>query len=131
MRGLHLTADLYGCAGDRELLERAPQLAWTCRQLVCQAGLTPVAEHFHPFAGAGVTGMVLLAESHLAIHTWPELDAATLDVYVCNVSRDNSSRAQVLLDSLISVFAPRRQSLQRIERGAISEALTLSSIAKP
>lgn len=124
MQGLHLTADLYGCAGDSGLLERAPRLALACRQRVCEAGLTPVAERFHRFAGAGVTGMVLLAESHLAVHTWPELDAATLDVYVCNVSRDNSSRAQCLLDGLISAFAPRHQSLKRIERGAIAGAAT-------
>lgn len=124
MRGLHLTADLYGCAGDRGLLEHAPGLARRCRDLVEKAGLTPVAEHFHPFTGAGVTGMVLLAESHLAIHTWPELDAVTLDVYVCNLSRDNSDRAQALLDSLIEAFAPRDRTLKRIERGAISEPLT-------
>lgn len=119
MRGLHLTADLYGCAGDRGLLEHAPRLARCCRHLVERAGLTPVAERFHPFSGAGVTGMVLLAESHLAIHTWPELDAVTLDVYVCNLSRDNSSRAQTLLDSLIEAFAPSGHSLNRIERGSV------------
>ena len=66
----------------------------TCRAAVAAAGLTAVGELFHRFepgraptarAPAGITGVVLLAESHLAVHTWPELEAATLDVYVCNL----------------------------------------------
>jgi len=61
----------------------------------------------------GITGVVLLAESHLAVHTWPELEAATLDVYVCNLGADNSARAQVLMDTLVAAFAP-----ERIERHA-------------
>jgi spermidine synthase len=44
-------------------------------------------------ASPGVTGTVLLAESHLAIHTWPETGSVTIDVYVCNFSADNSGKA--------------------------------------
>jgi len=50
------------------------------------AGLTPVDGVFHRFPlPGGVTGVVLLAESHVAVHTWPERGAVTLDVYVCNL----------------------------------------------
>ena len=63
------------------------------------AGLAPVGELFHRFPPApgsdepaGITGVVLLAESHLAVHTWPELGAVTLDVYVCNFGADNSAK---------------------------------------
>ena len=69
---------------------------------VAAAGLTAVGELFHRFAtvsagdaSAGITGVVLLAESHVAVHTWPELGAATLDVYVCNLGADNSRRAEL------------------------------------
>jgi hypothetical protein len=59
---------------------------------VAGSGLTPVGELFHRFEpGGGVTGVVLLAESHLAVHTWPELGAVTMDVYVCNFSGDNGA----------------------------------------
>ncbi len=120
MQGLHLTADLHDCAAHPALLTDAGLLARTCLSLVEQAGLSAVAERFHAFAGAGVTGMVLLAESHLAVHTWPEFNAVTLDVYVCNYSRDNSTRALALLDALIATFEPRRQSLKRLERGHLN-----------
>jgi S-adenosylmethionine decarboxylase len=58
------------------------------------SGLRSVNELFHrfePAARGAVTGVVLLAESHLAVHTWPELGAVTLDVYVCNFGGDNSA----------------------------------------
>ena len=99
----------------------APRLAALCRALVERAGLTPVGECFHAFESAGVTGMVLLAESHLAVHTWPELGAVTLDVYVCNVSRDNSAQAEALLDGLAAAFAPKERKLKRLERGSVSD----------
>jgi S-adenosylmethionine decarboxylase proenzyme len=73
-----------------------------CLRAVQGCGLSAVGELFHRFEqrGGGVTGVVLLAESHLAVHTWPELGAVTLDVYVCNFSGDNSARADSLLADL-------------------------------
>ncbi len=55
----------------------------------------------------GVTGAVLLAESHLAIHTWPETGNVTIDVYVCNFSDDNSAKAQALMDGVVAAYAPK------------------------
>jgi S-adenosylmethionine/arginine decarboxylase-like enzyme len=82
-----------------------------------------VGELFHAFGpDAGVTGVVLLAESHLALHTWPELGAATLDVYVCNLSADNGPRAEALLAALEAAFAPARSERQRLRRGALAHA---------
>ena len=62
--------------------------------------------------------MVLLAESHLAVHTWPELGAVTLDVYVCNFGADNSARARALLAALEQAFAPAQAERHEIARGA-------------
>ncbi|MEY2687192.1 MAG: hypothetical protein RL375_1390, partial [Pseudomonadota bacterium] len=89
-----------------------------CVGAVQAAGLTAVGELFHVFpAPGGVTGMVLLAESHLAVHTWPERGVVTLDVYVCNVSVDNSAAAQSVVDALIAAFAPRQVRRQGWLRG--------------
>jgi len=66
--------------------------------------------------------MILLAESHLALHTWPEQSAVTLDVYVCNFSKDNSEKAETLLQALIGHFDPRSFERHQIRRGA-SQAL--------
>jgi S-adenosylmethionine decarboxylase proenzyme len=104
MQGLHLTADLVGCPSTLPRMTDADALRQTCLAAVAAAGLQAVGELFHRFAPhpavagpAGVTGVVLLAESHLAVHTWPERSGVTLDVYVCNLGEDNSARAEALL----------------------------------
>lgn len=112
MEGLQLMADLRGCACDAALLADAERLRAHCLAAVERAGLHAVAELFHRYAAPGaapqgVTGVVLLAESHVAVHTWPELGAVTLDVYVCNVGADNSAKARALVDDLQHAFAPR------------------------
>jgi len=122
MQGLHLTADLFDCACARALLTDRGTLQEACIRLVRQSGLTVVGDDFHQFANVnaepgGVTGLVLLAESHLAVHTWPELDAVTLDVYVCNFHHDNSARAQALTDQLVQLFAAGRANRNQLQRG--------------
>jgi S-adenosylmethionine decarboxylase len=141
MRGLHLTADLRGCAVARPLMTEPAALRSICLDAVAAAGLRPVGELFHRFAPpagtdasdatapAGITGVVLLAESHLAVHTWPELEAATLDVYVCNLGADNSARAESLLAALIAAFAPSAVERHALERGAAAAASAGASSA--
>jgi S-adenosylmethionine decarboxylase proenzyme len=122
MQGLHLTADLGGVDASLAPMRDAGALAALCHAAVAQSGLTGVAELFHRFAPddpqSGVTGIVLLAESHLAVHTWPELGGVTLDVYVCNYGADNSAKAEALLDALLKAFAPRDAEVQRLSRAA-------------
>lgn len=124
MQGLHLTADLRGVDPALPVMRSAEVLAALCRDAVAGSGLTGVAELFHRFAPdeeqSGVTGVVLLAESHLAVHTWPELGGVTLDVYVCNYGRDNSDKAEALLQALIVAFAPGDMEIQRLSRAAAS-----------
>ena len=121
MHGLHLTADLSECANRVAAFTDPDTLRALCLQAVSAAGLRPVGELFHRFAPpGGVTGVVLLAESHLAVHTWPELGAVTLDVYVCNLYADNSARAERLLAALETAFAPGRSERQRWVRGTVT-----------
>ncbi len=119
MDGLHLTADLRGCASSEPAMTDPAALRNACVAAVVQAGLQPVGELFHRFpAAAGITGVVLLAESHLAVHTWPELDSVTLDVYVCNYGADNSQRAEGLLAALLALFKPATVQRHALRRGA-------------
>jgi S-adenosylmethionine decarboxylase proenzyme len=129
MQGLHLTADLSGCRDPANLMRDAAALAALCEQFARDAALTVVGRQFHAFAphesssdtgaagGAGVTGVLLLAESHLAVHTWPELRAVTLDVFVCNFGSDNSDKAHRLVDALVQRFEPQQVQRQRLARG--------------
>ncbi len=124
MKGLHLTADLSGVDLGLAPMTDPAALAALCRGAVAAAGLSGVAELFHRFAPhdaqGGITGVVLLAESHVAVHTWPELGGATLDVYVCNYGSDNSAKAEALLALLLEGFAPRDAQVQRLSRAAAS-----------
>jgi len=123
MQGLHLTADLRDCAGSPSLMTDTSALRALCLAAVADAGLVAVSELFHRFdphadRQSGVTGVVLLAESHLAVHTWPELSGVTIDAYVCNFSADNSQRAHRLVDALIAAFAPALTQRQQLQRSA-------------
>ena len=132
MHGLHLTADLHDCPVARPAMTEPDALRAVCLAAVRAAGLQPVGELFHRFAPApgasadarseplvGITGVVLLAESHLAVHTWPEIAAVTLDVYVCNFGADNSARAHALLESLIGAFGPGHIERHALDRGEV------------
>ena len=122
MQGLHLTADLYGCQCAGALPTDLSRLEQLCRGAVEAAGLTVVDEKVFTFPDyqgqpGGVTGAVLLAESHLAVHTWPELAAVTLDVYVCNFGADNSAKAEALMQALLRDFEPVTVDRQQLHRG--------------
>ncbi|MFC4159898.1 adenosylmethionine decarboxylase [Chitinimonas lacunae] len=124
MHGLHLTADLYRCRCDTALLTDAGQLARLCRRHVEDCQLTIVGERWHTFPGldgqpGGVTGALLLAESHLAVHTWPERGGVTLDIYVCNVSADNSQHAERLHGLLLAAFQAETMQAHRLQRGGM------------
>lgn len=118
MNGLHILAELHACRGDRRLLLDAPMLAALCRRACAAGGLEVVAAAFHQFPAAGATGALVLAESHLAIHTWPELDSATFDLYVCNHSRDNRAAAEAAYSLLCAELQPARIVRRDIFRGA-------------
>jgi S-adenosylmethionine decarboxylase proenzyme len=120
MHGLHLIADLRECEGGA--LDDLAALRALCLEVVAEAGLRAVGELFHPFTDAagraqGVTGVVLLAESHLAIHTWPELRGVTADVYVCNLGSDNSAAAERAMARLVEAFRPGVRRIERVRRG--------------
>lgn len=121
MNGLHLIAELHACRCPQGLLESVAALRELCLAVCTVPGLTPVGQVFHQFGSetkpAGATGAVILAESHLAVHTWPELNAVTLDLYVCNFSQDNSVAARAACDRLIAAFAPQRVVRRELERG--------------
>jgi spermidine synthase len=123
--GLHVLANLYRCRGGARYLTDAGALRALCIAAVERAGLTVLGDLFRQFPGddgapdpaAGVTGCVVLAESHFAIHTWPEIACVTLDAYVCNYSRDNTARALSLVDDLTRLFQPEDCVRHDVPRG--------------
>ena len=118
MNGLHLIGDMVGCRCDPQLLLDGAGFKARCLEMVAQSGLTTMDATFHQFEGSGFTGTVVLAESHIALHTWPEKQGLTLDVYVCNYNDDNSAKARMLFDSIVAYFQPTECARHEIERGA-------------
>lgn len=122
MKGLHIIADLYGCRNS-EMLTSSGKLREACVAACKDVGLTVLGDHFYQFDGldatqdGGTTGTVVFAESHLAIHTWPERSGATLDVYVCNVTCDNSGKAEKLYEQLVGHLKPADVMVERVWRG--------------
>jgi spermidine synthase len=136
MQGLHLTGDLFECGCSAALLTDRNTLSTLCRDATIDAKLTIVDEKWHTFPDwngqpGGITGTILLAESHLAIHTWPERRGVTLDVYVCNFTEDNTGKAEQLFDALMVVFRPKNQVVNRIERGDLAAGTADQSATAP
>ena len=109
---------------DAALLDDAPYLERLLRDAAERARLTVVSSEFHQFSPHGVTGVLLLAESHVSIHTWPEHAYAAVDVFACNdgggddplyplYRADPELAAQIIIEAL----RPGRHTLDVIARG--------------
>ena len=119
MDGVHLLGEWYDCPADTPEFTRAGPLRALCLDAATRSGLTVVGDCFYQFEPQGVTGTVLLAESHLAIHTWPEHGFVTIDVYVCNLTTDNRAKGEALFRSLERAMKPGRAKFHAIERGGM------------
>ena len=114
--GVHIVSDLYGC--DPKRLMRMEEIKETLEKTVEKSGLTKIKSSFHQFNPYGVTGFVLLSESHIAIHTWPEYQYVSLDVYSCGPP-DGSFSAH---KRLVEFFKPKKTSTRVFTRGKLDEA---------
>jgi len=109
--GLHLLADLCGVAPER--LTDPADLEQLLIAAARAAGATVLSSHFHHFGSSqGVTGVVLLAESHISIHTWPESGFAALDIFMCG-----QTRPQRALEVIHGALQARECVVKTIMRG--------------
>ncbi|MGF7151506.1 S-adenosylmethionine decarboxylase [Sphingomonas zeicaulis] len=108
--GRHLLADLHGCTG----LDDAARIKAALADAAVAAGATLLGTHLHRFGpGQGVTGVALLAESHISIHSWPEHGYAAIDIFMCGRAHDLEAALATITDAL----APRSIVRRLIERG--------------
>ncbi len=117
LHGRHILLDLTGCACEPALLERRERLEQLCVAACRDAGMTVVGQAFHQFLPTGVTGVVLLAESHLAVHTWPEQRFVAADVYVCDHLSANAGKGRALADALREAMRAERVDERDVLRG--------------
>ena len=109
--GTHLLADFYGVAADK--LTDSEHIDTLLRAGAAAAGARILHSHFHSFGEAlGVTGVVLLAESHISIHTWPEYGFAAADIFMCG-----EAQPRLALEVIEQALGPVSSIVQTITRG--------------
>lgn len=109
--GKHGLLDAYGCPS--QLLNNVSFLEETIQNAAQQAGAKILLSHLHHFGEQqGLTGVLLLAESHLSIHTWPEWNFAAIDIFLCGQLQPDNA-----LPILLSALQPTHFNWQIITRG--------------
>jgi len=100
--GLHILAEFTTAKTDYL------KLASPCRdlfnKLVADFALDKVGEAYHEFDNGGFTGVICLTESHLSIHTWPEFNLATFDIFLSNYQKDNTQKVKQFYVEVLSFF---------------------------
>ena len=107
--GNHFVFDLWGgpnISNEELYMEVLPEAARL-------AGATVLSQSFHSFGeGAGFTGVLVLSESHISFHSWPEIGLITFDIYMCG-----DAKPMVALEHIKEHFAPERIEVLQIRRG--------------
>jgi S-adenosylmethionine decarboxylase len=111
--GKHLLLELKDC--DRELLNDIGFLKKALLSAAVEAGATVLGESFHQFSPQGVSGVVVVSESHLCIHTWPEYGYAAADIFTCGDSVQPEKAAEFLVREL----SARSHSAVTMQRGVL------------
>ena len=117
MGGLHIISEFFGCKNS-EMLKNKEEMEKKLSEIVSGNGLTVVGTYFHQFGDeGGVTGVVVLAESHVSIHTWPERENfINVDVFVFNVTQDNTEKARNVYLKMKELFSPENEDTQEVLR---------------
>lgn len=112
--GTHIL--LNATSNNNELLVASEKFKQFILNCISEFDLVQVGTVFHQFSGGGFTAVVCLTESHLAIHTWPELNYYTADIYLCDYTRNNFDLANSLNEKIKLYFNSTNIKEQIIKR---------------
>ncbi len=119
--GRHVLAEVYGCRYD--ILNDLERI----REILVSAALSAGAEvldtTFHRFSPQGISGVVVISESHLAIHTWPELGYAAVDVFTCGDDVD----PWVAMEAIVKKFEATSVTATEVKRGMFVKTVEAAS----
>lgn len=111
--GKHLIAEFYDC--NENILSNVELIEEHMLKAVLMCNATVVAKCFHKFLPYGVSGVVIIAESHLAVHTWPEFNYAAVDFFTCG----NECNTQIAYEYLKEAFNSKTNLFKELYRGQI------------
>lgn len=109
--GRHLLLELREC--NKAVLDDLKYLENALVSAAIEAGATVIDKSFHQFAPQGVSGVVLIAESHLSLHTWPEHAYAAVDIFTCGTT----VKIEVAADAMIRQLGSKDPSVLEVKRG--------------
>jgi len=114
--GTHILGNLTDC--DQKYLSglNMEDIRGKISKIIKNNGITELGSYYHRFDNNSFTGVISLAESHISVHTWPELKTVTIDVYVCNYQSDNTEAARKIFAEISELFGKSKISKQEIER---------------
>lgn len=114
--GTHLLVELKAC--NAKLLNDLKKVEAIMVEAAKTAKATIVDVHFHKFSPFGISGVVVIAESHLSIHTWPEYGYAAVDIFTCG----DVLKPEVAAEFLIDKFQSKHPSIMEVRRGILSKS---------
>jgi S-adenosylmethionine decarboxylase proenzyme len=112
--GKHILVDYYGC--NNLVVDDLNLVKSYLLEAARIAKATILTDVFHRFSPQGVSGVVVIGESHLAIHTWPEFEVASIDIFTCS----DKMKPFEAIDYLFKSFQAKNYDFQEIKRGHIT-----------
>lgn len=120
--GMHIIMEMYGCPA--ELTAHVPSVKRVFDRIIYEANINRISEAYHQFRPQGVTGIVLLEESHISVHTWPEHGYVAMDIYTCG-NIDKAIKAAKIAKKL---FMPKKVLTKELIRGLEHETSLASHV---
>ncbi len=109
--GRHIIAELYGVSKD--LISKEEQVRQIMEKVIEEAKVEVVGSLYKQFNPHGVTGIILISESHISIHTWPEYELVNLDIFTCG----DPQQAHKAFDAFIKYLKPKNYKHYILDRG--------------
>lgn len=109
-KGIHIIADLWDCTPEK--LFFVSEVKKTMNKAVSESKLTSLKDYFFQFNPVGVTGVCVLSQSHFSIHTWPEKNFASIDIFTCGPPE----QALKAFETLCNELKPKRIEKKFLER---------------
>lgn len=113
--GKHAIAEFYECNVD--LLDNVKKIEELLVNSAIECGATIVEKCFHRFNPYGVSGVVIIAESHISIHTWPEYQYAAVDLFTCG----NNCDTEKAYNYLVKALEAKKSSYNELQRGLLDK----------
>ncbi|MGE5632521.1 MAG: adenosylmethionine decarboxylase [Caulobacteraceae bacterium] len=120
--GRHILAEIYGCS--YEILNNKEKIQQLMVDSALEAGAEVREVAFHKFSPQGVSGVVVISESHLTIHTWPELGYAAVDVFTCGENVNPWDACNYLTEKLKA----KHMTATEVQRGIFDQPVKVANL---